>query len=80
MKFHATNQVKNSTEMTVHHTNMAESTVNTQLRPLQKIKSQIFYFRPYSSKCDFMSQSHAQKLNKHVECINMSTTIKNYEF
>ena len=30
MKFHATNQVKNSTEMTVHHTYVAESTVNTQ--------------------------------------------------
>ena len=59
---------------------MVESTANTQLRPLQKIVSQIINFQPYSSTHDFMSQSHAQIINKHAECINMSTTTENNEF
>ena len=44
MKFHATSQLKNSTGMTFRQTNMAESTVNTQARPLQKLFHKLFIF------------------------------------
>ena len=77
MKFHTASQVKNNTGTTFHQTNMAESTVNTQARPLQNIVSQIINFHPYSSTCHFMSLSHTQILIKYGEFINIPTTMQN---